>query len=260
MRSDPWDYPELYRIWSNGYREDRGFYRRLAEDLGRKGDILELACGTGRLLPELLSGDARVIGLDYSSEQLDEARRTPRIVAARDQRRLGLLRGDMARFAFRKQFALAVVAFNSLCYLIDDASRRRCLERIRDHLIPGGWLALDTDNSELPVPSSPGHFELDEVIPRYPDDDSVTRIYIAHEPVPELRAEWVRYRIVSRRGGSEQTRDIQHLIRCEPRDALVDELRGAGFGRILVFGGFDERPFVPGASELLVVLARRDGI
>src|SRR3989338_11024265 len=52
------------------------FYRSALEDIGMEGCVLDVSCGTGNLLEELSRrGHQQLVGIDYSSEMVEIARR-----------------------------------------------------------------------------------------------------------------------------------------------------------------------------------------
>src|SRR5215218_9993165 len=70
---DPYaEIPELYDLEHAGFSEDVDLYLRLAEVVG--DPILELGCGTGRVLGALAAAGNRVTGVDRSGPMLDRAR------------------------------------------------------------------------------------------------------------------------------------------------------------------------------------------
>src|SRR5215218_11514137 len=70
---DPYaELPELYDLEHAGFMEDIELYLRLAEVVG--DPILELGCGTGRVLAPLAAAGHRVTGVDRSRPMLDQAR------------------------------------------------------------------------------------------------------------------------------------------------------------------------------------------
>jgi SAM-dependent methyltransferase len=122
-------------------RQDIRFYRTLAAEHG--GPVLDLACGTGRLLVPLLRDGHTVVGLDHAPAMLAHAAaKIARLSRARRARAL-LVRADMRRFALRRRFGFAVAAFHSVQHLVTDRDLGQFLRAVRRALEPGGWFAFD---------------------------------------------------------------------------------------------------------------------
>jgi SAM-dependent methyltransferase len=123
-------------------RDDVRFYRTLADERG--GPVLDLGCGTGRLMVPLLHDGHVVVGIDRTLAMLDRARtRIARLQPALRRRAL-LMRGDLGAFAVRRRFRFAVAAFHTIQHLETDEELRRFFRRAAGALLPGGWLAFDT--------------------------------------------------------------------------------------------------------------------
>src|SRR5688572_18345666 len=70
---DPYaELPDLYDLEHAGFSDDVELYLRLAEVVG--DPILELGCGTGRVLAPLAAAGHRITGIDRSRPMLDRAR------------------------------------------------------------------------------------------------------------------------------------------------------------------------------------------
>ncbi len=260
MRNDPWDYADLYERWSSNYREDLSFYGAAAERAAKRhgGPILELCCGTGRLLPALLAAGGEVVGLDISAHQLRLAAGKAELGGAIRDGRLHLLQSDMAGFQLTRRFALIVVAFNSLCYLLDDVTRARCLHAISDHLLPGGELVLDVDNPITNHAGPEGAFALDDLLVDYPEPGDSTRIYIGHERHNEdPRIENIHYRFVVTTEHGELIREVHHNMRCRAPAEVVEEIESAGLSVQRLSGTFSGKRFDPLESPLIVIVARK---
>src|SRR5207237_782347 len=72
----PYDDPELYDLLFDGYTEDRDFYLELAR--AARGPVLDLACGSGRLLIPALAAGVDIDGLELESAMLGELTRKAR--------------------------------------------------------------------------------------------------------------------------------------------------------------------------------------
>lgn len=141
------DDAELYDTEVSGFRDDIPFWESVV-DAARPKRVLELACGTGRLLVPLTQRvlihepQGRVVGLDISEPLLARAREVVAADAA-VAAAVEIVHGDMATFELDGTFDLIVVAFNSFAFLVDLDAQLGCLERVRRHLAPGGVFGLD---------------------------------------------------------------------------------------------------------------------
>jgi SAM-dependent methyltransferase len=129
--------PLLYEAFFSPGLVDLPFYEAWARACA--GPVLELGCGTGRLLWALRKTGLSVEGLDASAEMLEACHA--------EGKRLGLEaalhRGDWRSFDLGKRFAGIALPFNGLQHLHNAEDLNAFFERLRAHLLPGGSFALD---------------------------------------------------------------------------------------------------------------------
>lgn len=121
------------------FTADIDFYRGLAAK--NKGPILDIGCGTGRVMLPLLQAGWEVEGIDLSPAMLAMA--AAKLSAAGFTPRLH--QGDMRNFQLATQFALIIIPYFALIYIASDPERRQVLACCYQHLAPGGTLAFDFD-------------------------------------------------------------------------------------------------------------------
>jgi ubiquinone/menaquinone biosynthesis C-methylase UbiE len=90
-------------------RPDVGFYVAAARESG--GPVLELGCGTGRILLPTARAGIEIAGLDSSNYMLEECLRRLRAEPAQVRARASLHRGDMRDFDLGRTFRLATIPF-----------------------------------------------------------------------------------------------------------------------------------------------------
>jgi SAM-dependent methyltransferase len=112
------------------------------------GSVLELMCGSGRLLAPLVARGHHLHGVDSSAPML--ARCEQRLAAAGS--RATLFRQDVAELNLPFRYAAAFIAAGSFQLLVDLRAAQHSLERIRAHLVPPGRLLM-----ELFVPPEAAH-------------------------------------------------------------------------------------------------------
>lgn len=142
---DPYaDIVSLYDLEHDDYIDDIELLAELARF--DSDPILELGCGTGRVLIALAEGDRTVVGLDSSEVMLARAR-------ARLQH-LGnviLIQGDMVDLDVggHGPFGMIISSLNSIMHLTNPGQQREMLAAAYSYLKPGGRLVIDTLNPSV---------------------------------------------------------------------------------------------------------------
>jgi SAM-dependent methyltransferase len=127
------------------------FWRRLALDA--RGAILELGCGTGRLLDPLARAGVRVVGVDRSGPMLDlaRARLGARLTRPGVHARRGippsvrLVRADIRALPFRDGagFALVMAPYGILQSLLSNPELDAAIASVARATSPGAMFAID---------------------------------------------------------------------------------------------------------------------
>ena len=144
---DPYaELPELYDLEHAGFTEDIDLYLRLAEVVG--DPILELGCGTGRVLAPLAAAGHRITGVDRSRPMLDRARSALQAHPSTLSERVTLAKGSMteAERAPGGPFGLINFSLNGLMHVPAMAGQRAALASARRALDPRGMLVIDALN------------------------------------------------------------------------------------------------------------------
>ena len=128
-------------------RPDIDFFVQAALDSG--GPVLEVGCGTGRVLIPTARAGISITGLDISPYMLDVCQQSLAKEPTDVQDKVTLIKGDMRDFDLGQTFSLATTPFRPFQHLITTEDQINCLECIRRHLEPGGFLILDIFNPSL---------------------------------------------------------------------------------------------------------------
>jgi len=131
----------FYDYEQEQFVQDIPFYVNYAKACG--GEVLELACGTGRVLFPIAREAVKITGLDISQGMLDVARKKLAVLEDKYKNNVELVRADMTDFDLKKKFALIYIPFRSFQGLLTKSNQGKCLERARDHLMEGGTFILD---------------------------------------------------------------------------------------------------------------------
>ena len=128
-------------------RQDVAFFVDAARDAG--SPVLEVGCGTGRVLIPTARAGLAIVGLDLSPGMLAVCRERLRQEPDAVQARAELVVADMRSFDLGRTFTLATVPFRPFQHLLTPADQLSCLRSIHRHLVDGGALILDLFNPSL---------------------------------------------------------------------------------------------------------------
>jgi SAM-dependent methyltransferase len=128
----------LYQLQYANYRDDLGFYSRLAERLSATR-ILEIGAGSGRVSIPLARRGFEVTGLELSPKMLTLGREN----AALEDMKVKFVLGDARDFKLEQKFPLVIAPFNALMHLYSLSDQDKALSCIKAHLEPGGVFAFD---------------------------------------------------------------------------------------------------------------------
>ncbi len=131
-------FAEIYDLFYHR-EEDIDFYSKLAETYG--DPVLELGCGTGRVLLNLAKRGYRVYGLDTSESMLNVL--SKKIKNENLEGHVKYAVGDMRNFKLDEKFNLIIIPFSTITHntsLDDLINTFKC---VREHLNKGGALAFD---------------------------------------------------------------------------------------------------------------------
>ncbi len=131
----------LYDSFSTGLDGDEAFY--VEEAARAEGPVLEIACGTGRIMIPIAESGVSIVGLDRAPAMLDVARRKSTALPDDTRRRIQIVEGDMRMFSLEQRFPLAIIPYRAFLHMMTPDDQRRALTRIREHLTDGGRLVFN---------------------------------------------------------------------------------------------------------------------
>ncbi len=110
------------------------------------GDILELACGTGRITIPLAQSGRTIWGLEYSETMIAQFKLKMEGLPKEVAERIHLFHGDMSNFSLEKKFPLILLPSRSFQLLLDEELENACLKLIHHHLEDQGTFIIDIGN------------------------------------------------------------------------------------------------------------------
>jgi SAM-dependent methyltransferase len=137
-----WSYDAIADVYATDMGQsmpfdDVGWYRALC--LRRGGSVLELGCGTGRILIELIAAGLDAIGVDRSLPMLQRLRKDA--VARNLQPRVAQM--DLRAVAVSGPFTAILAPYSLITYLTDREAAVDVLRQLRALLAPAGVIVID---------------------------------------------------------------------------------------------------------------------
>jgi SAM-dependent methyltransferase len=242
-------YDEDYR----NYDDDVDAIVHLAQEMD--GPLLELGCGTGRLLAPLAATGLPITGVDISAPLLAQAR--TKLATVEGGNGVTLVQMDLRELELpQRNFAFAFCTSNTLMHLADPAEQLELLERITAHLRPGGLLLIDLFNPDLArLLEVQGVMELADWWMR----DTGTKVLkwsIRTVDLAEQIQETVFIYEEIAPDGTTQRTHCPFTLRFLWRNEAELMLRVAGLQLETVWGDFEGTPYGDGAEHLILLATK----
>ena len=229
------------------------FYVDLARSAN--GPVLDVACGTGRILLPCLQAGIDIEGLDLFEPMLKtlRAKATTRGLSPR------LHQADMSDFSLTRRFALVMIPFNAFIHNMNQAAQISCLKRCREHLVSGGKVVLDTFFPSLEIIGAPQNTRVLEGELPHPDTGLPMRMYDTRsfDRVEQIQHSLNEIELLDADGNVQTTHRSEVRGRYIFKQEMELLLRVAGFGRWEIHGDFDGRPLTC-ENDAMIVTAWSD--
>lgn len=239
-------------------RGDVEFY--VDEALAAEGPVLELGCGTGRVLVPIARAGVPITGLDASSAMLDQCRSKLATEPAPVRSRVTLQVGDMRDFHLGGRFALVTIPFRPFQHLLTVEDQLACLACIHRHLRDDGRLILDLFNPSLDyLVNRPIGVEMPEGPPfSMADGRQVVRSFriVAQDRFAQVNDIELIYDVTHRGGRTERqvhTFRMRYFFRYEAEHLLAR----AGFAVEQLYSGYDRSSYGSTYPGELIFIARK---
>ena len=129
-------FSDFYDSYVGKFNEDFDFYKTFCN---KSDSIIEIGCGTGRILDYFLNQDYKIIGVDVSEEMLNKAKN--KLDKWIIKGHLELYNYDFTNGGFKDSFDKALIAFYTFNYIIDKP--QDFLSNVYDSLNSNGLLLMD---------------------------------------------------------------------------------------------------------------------
>ena len=230
---------------------DRDFYLALIEQEGQP--VLDVGCGTGRLLLDYLDQGLDVDGVDNSPEMLDLCRQKGAAQGLAPR----LYEQFVEALDLPRRYRTILVPSSSLQLLLEPETVQAAMARLYEHLLPGGILAASF--MTLWQPGDPLESEWEKAVER--EDGALVRRSAHSRYEPETGYEHTEdlYQIiVDGRVVAEEQHRRSPATRSYTQAQARSLFTRAGFEEVSLFSEFTFK-LARAGDTLFTVVGRRPG-
>ncbi len=243
----------FYDIEHAQFGEDLDMYRNFAELCG--GKILELACGSGRLLLPLASEGYMLTGVDTSAAMLDLAHQA--LEEAGVSARCQLVQQDMCLLQLPEKYRLAMIALGSFGHIITRTRQQQALAAIRRHLSMGATFILDLSNDDARYMEHLSGQILHRGTWQQADGSYVTHFLTPASSTTHHLLELTHFYEVYRQGEAVRRTVSQTSLYLFERSEVELLLEQAGFQIKNIYGNYDFGPCEHESPRMIFIAEAR---
>jgi len=214
------------------------------------GEVLELMSGTGRVSIPLIEAGVKLTCVDISAE-------SNAILESKLQQRglkADVYTMDVCQLELPKKFTMVIIPFSSFAHLTSPADQRKALERIYQHLLPGGTFLCTLGNPAVRQQAVDGQMRL---FRKYPltDPPGTLLLWIRENTDPDdpqVVEAMQFYEEYDGKGVLTMKRLLELHFRLTPRDEFEQLARQAGFTVRAFYGDYARAAFEEEGSPMMI--------
>jgi trans-aconitate methyltransferase len=239
----------LFHAQYQSFDQDIPFWSALAADTG--DPILEMGCGTGRLVSALAGKGYRMVGLDHDAAMLERAKT---LLDPNLHERVDWIESDLSSFSWREPVHLAIGALNTFAYLEDSdfCSALRSTEAI---LSAHGLIALDLPPFDPNPHTASDH---DEPLDMFIDSDLGSsielRATVNTQHTGQVEVTWIYDELLP--DGKVKRFTWEQLYHQRTEDQLRQLIQSCDLKVRSSYGDYDFSAYLPGSKRLLLVIEK----
>lgn len=239
--------PEVYDLYYSWLRDDIPFYVGRAKEA--RGAVLEVGCGTGRVLLPTLQAGVDIDGFDIHPGMIEVLKNKAGALGLKPRVSVA----DMRDFTMRRRYALVTIPFRAFQHLLNTADQIAALRCIREHLESGGALIFNVFFPSFERMIQPdGEQVLEREFP-HPESGLPVAMYVKRQTDRVNQILRVEREVVESdaRGYAARTHRDRFSMRWTWKAEMELLLSAAGFSRWSVTGGFEGRSLEKDAAEMV---------
>jgi SAM-dependent methyltransferase len=255
----------FYDLQHATYTPDVAMYEHFAaHECAQNAPILEVGCGTGRVMIPLVQAGYAVVGVDESPQMLEIARgRLANLlagpahgVAHSPTLRWRLVEADIRQWkddgAHASGFGMAFIALNTFLHNLTREQQMGMLTAIRQRLAPGGLLLVDLPpNDELSYQPDDGEYEFEATLIDSANAMVIDK-FVASRVSWATQSQTLSYRMVEKAAGETHTQVVTFHLRHIFKHEMELLLLHAGFRDWQWYGDYDLSEYADGSPRMIV--------
>jgi len=246
----------FYDYFATGLAGDVRFYVEEARKAG--SPVLEIGCGTGRILIPTAQAGIDIVGLDRAPKMLAIAREKIAGLGHETQDRIELVEGDMRTFWLGRRFKMVTIPYRAFLHLLTPEDQRRALERIREHLSDEGRLVLNVFDPRLDIIA--GHFgplgSALKKIQEFFHPDTGNRVFVwdtrQYDPERQMIEQYWLFEELDTDGTVVSKTYVPLTLRYVFRYEMQYLLELCGYRIVALYGDFSRSAFRYGGEQIWV--------
>jgi SAM-dependent methyltransferase len=246
---NPFDrFARLYDWEHDQYLLDVDVHVAFAARFG--GPVLELACGSGRLLAPLAQAGFRATGVDSSAAMLERARQRLDALGVHAE----LVEQRMEALDLDDRFRTIILGLDSFGLLVKRDDQLSALRAAKRHATHDARLILDVSNGNLRGASEPPEELLHDMTLPDPDTGRPITKFVLRRPKPAEQLDELMffYDEQDQRGYLKRSM-VELRLRWFTRFELELLLQTAGWQIEELYGGYDLAAYGPTSDRILLV-------
>lgn len=242
----------FYDIEHARFDDDLDMYQNYAELA--QGPLLELACGSGRLLVPLARDGYTLTGVDTSEKMLALARE--RLQKEGVLSRVTLAQQDMTNLqlpVLPQKYRLAFIALGSFGHITSRKAQQEALQSIRAHLAMRGTLIIDISNADARYMEHMNNQMLHQGSWQQDDDTWVSHFVSPATSTQQHLLELTHFYDQHVQGGTVTRTIGTTFLYLFERSEMELLLEHAGFTVKDVYGNYDLGPYTLDSERMIFI-------
>ncbi len=249
-------FARIYDLQHQTFADDVAMYVQLAREHAGAGDtpLLEIGCGTGRLMVPLVTQGMRVVGVDESQAMLDIAEEHLRTVATDSKGGYSLVCADARTLSLVEKFGLAYIPLNTFLHNPTRADQLAMLRAVRKHLPAGAPLIIDLPpNDEMAYQPDDGEFQVEATLVD-PHTQTELNKHVASRIFWATQEQELTYKVDEKRDGKLVNTvtfgfRLRHVFKHEMELLLLE----SDFDAPRWLGDYDMNAYVEGSPRMIAL-------